>query len=83
MIKQIRTTIAVALDDSFNFYYEDNLDALRCAGAKIKFFDKTMPKCNGLYLGGGFPEIHFKACKKHKYEKRDQKICRIWQSNIC
>ena len=73
----IRTTIAVALDDSFNFYYEDNLDALRCAGAKIKFFspttDKTMPKCNGLYLGGGFPEIQALKLAKNTSMKKEIK----------
>src|SRR3989442_8175992 len=33
-----KTTIAVALDESFNFYYQDNLDALKKEGAKIVFF---------------------------------------------
>ncbi len=55
------TTIAVALDNSFNFYYQDNLNALRREGAKIKFFspvsDKKVPSCDGMYIGGGFPEI--------------------------
>ena len=72
-----RATIAIALDDSFNFYYEDNLDALRRAGAKIKFFspttDKTIPKCDGLYLGGGFPEVQALKLAKNismkKYSK--------------
>lgn len=59
--KKIKTTIAVALDTSFNFYYESNLEALRREGAILKFFspinDKKIPKCDGLYIGGGFPEI--------------------------
>ena len=63
--------------DSFNFYYEDNLDALRRAGAKIKFFspttDKTMPKCNGLYLGGGFPEIQALKLAKNTSMKKEIK----------
>jgi len=54
-------TIAVALDSSFNFYYAANLESLRREGAKIKFFspvsDKTLPKCDGIYIGGGFPEV--------------------------
>lgn len=54
-------TIGVALDNSFNFYYSANLDALRNMGARIKFFspvsDKTPPACDGLYIGGGFPEV--------------------------
>jgi len=56
-----KTTIAVALDNSFNFYYKDNLDALRREGAKLKFFspvsDPKVPACDGLYIGGGFPEV--------------------------
>jgi len=56
-----KTTIAVALDNSFNFYYKDNLDALRREGAKLKFFspisDSKVPSCDGLYIGGGFPEV--------------------------
>jgi len=53
--------IAVALDESFNFYYADNLDILRSLGAEIKFFspvnDKCVPAADGLYIGGGFPEV--------------------------
>ena len=59
--KHVRTTIAVALDESFNFYYADNLDAMRSLGAELKFFspvnDKAIPDADGLYLGGGFPEV--------------------------
>jgi len=59
--QKLKTTIAVALDSSFNFYYKDNLDALRREGAKLKFFspvsDSKVPSCDGLYIGGGFPEV--------------------------
>ena len=59
--KKPTTTIAVALDKSFNFYYHDNLESLRRNGAQLKFFspilDKKIPACDGLYIGGGFPEI--------------------------
>jgi len=60
-IKKSNISIAIALDSSFNFYYRDNIDALRREGAKIKFFspisDKKIPKCESIYIGGGFPEI--------------------------
>ena len=56
-----KITIAIALDSSFNFYYRDNLEALRREGANLKFFspihDKKLPKLDGIYIGGGFPEI--------------------------
>jgi cobyrinic acid a,c-diamide synthase len=57
------TQIAVARDAAFSFYYEDNLDLLREAGAEILFFSPQAdpdlpPDIDGLYIGGGFPEMH-------------------------
>ncbi len=56
------TKIAVALDESFNFYYQDNLDALRKEKVELVFFspvnDSMLPSnIDGIMLGGGFPEI--------------------------
>ncbi|MFQ6025515.1 MAG: cobyrinate a,c-diamide synthase [Nitrosopumilaceae archaeon] len=73
-VKQ-KITIAVALDNSFNFYYTDNLDTLRRYGARIKFFsplhDSKIPPCNGVYLGGGFPEILGKPLEKNQNMKKN------------
>lgn len=59
--KKVQTTIGIGLDNSFNFYYRENLKALREEGANLKFFspikDSKLPKCDGLYIGGGFPEV--------------------------
>ena len=50
LYKKPKTTIAVALDSSFNFYYHDNLEALKREGANLKFFsptiDKKLPNCD-------------------------------------
>ena len=77
ILKKTKTTIAVALDTSFNFYYQDNLEALRREGANLKFFspvkDKKIPKCDGIYIGGGFPEILGDALEKNQIMKKSIK----------
>jgi cobyrinic acid a,c-diamide synthase len=60
-IQCTRTSIGVALDDAFCFYYQDNLDLLRRAGAELVFFSPLtdpLPKVDAVYLGGGYPELH-------------------------
>lgn len=57
-----RLKVAVALDESFNFYYADNIDALRKQQVNLLFFspvhDCTLPEdISGIILGGGFPEV--------------------------
>ena len=61
--REIVTRIGVARDEAFCFYYEDNFDWLRAAGAEIVFFsplhEQALPEnVSGLYLGGGYPELY-------------------------
>jgi cobyrinic acid a,c-diamide synthase len=54
--------IAIAQDPAFNFYYADNLDLFRSLGATLlpwsPLTDRELPPgTQGLYFGGGFPEV--------------------------
>jgi len=66
--------LAVASDDAFNFYYEDNLDILRDLGADIRTFSPVrdpLPDADGYYFGGGYPELHLDALEGNEEARRD------------
>ncbi len=54
--------IGIARDRAFGFYYADDLDAFREAGATLVAIDTLndagLPDVDGLFIGGGFPEVH-------------------------
>ncbi|MCF6175837.1 MAG: cobyrinate a,c-diamide synthase [Victivallaceae bacterium] len=63
--KKPTVKLAIAYDQAFHFYYEDNLDILREAGFELVKFspinDQQLPAgIAGIYLGGGFPEVFAK-----------------------
>lgn len=72
-----KVRIAVALDQSFNFYYRDNLELLERSGATIKYFspicDSKLPDCDGIYIGGGFPEIFSDALERNTHMRKNIK----------
>ncbi|MGA9842383.1 MAG: cobyrinate a,c-diamide synthase [Nitrososphaeraceae archaeon] len=68
---EAHSRIAVALDESFNFYYIDNLEFLRERNLELVYFsplsDKRLPEdISGLIIGGGFPEIMAKRLETNK-----------------
>ena len=61
--RTVRARIGIARDAAFCFYYHDNLERLRRLGAELVEFspiaDRNLPPdLDGLYLGGGYPELH-------------------------
>lgn len=61
--------IAIARDTAFGFYYQDDLEALSAAGAELIPFDalhdKHLPDVDGLFIGGGFPEVHMRTLSEN------------------
>lgn len=63
--------IGVARDKAFCFYYEDSLSLLEQLGAELVPFrpleDAALPEnLQGLYLGGGYPELYAGALSANK-----------------
>lgn len=64
-------TVAVAYDAAFSFIYEDTVRLFKELGAKPVFFsplaDEPVPEeADGLYLPGGYPELHVDALAKNR-----------------
>lgn len=68
--KKSTCRIGIAKDEAFHFYYPDNLTRLEQCGATLVPFsplhDAELPEVEGLYLGGGYPEIHAKKLAANK-----------------
>jgi cobyrinic acid a,c-diamide synthase len=67
--------MGVIQDGAFQFYYPENLEALKAAGAKIvtlnALADPGLPKLDGLYIGGGFPETQAQALAGNERFRQD------------
>ncbi|MCF6188628.1 MAG: cobyrinate a,c-diamide synthase, partial [Desulfobulbaceae bacterium] len=68
--------LGVAWDEAFCFYYQDNLDMLKEAGAELVIFsplhDRNLPEnLDGIYLGGGYQELHAAALSANASMRTD------------
>lgn len=73
-----KVTIAVARDEAFSFYYEENIELLKQCGARVVEFspinDRHLPQnVDGILLGGGYPELHLEELSKNVSLKEELK----------
>ncbi|MBD2578969.1 cobyrinate a,c-diamide synthase [Oscillatoria sp. FACHB-1406] len=85
LLTREKIRIGIARDRAFNFYYPDNLDLLQHLGAELipwsPLHDSKLPQhLQGLYLGGGFPEIFAPELSVNKSTKKD--ICQAIQTGM-
>ncbi|MBQ6512109.1 Ni-sirohydrochlorin a,c-diamide synthase [Methanobrevibacter sp.] len=69
--------IGIAYDEVFNFYYKENIESLEANNAKIEYFsplnDEELPDVDGLYIGGGYPELFSKQLSENERMLNDIK----------
>ncbi|NPA39585.1 MAG: hydrogenobyrinic acid a,c-diamide synthase (glutamine-hydrolyzing) [Thermodesulfobacteria bacterium] len=69
--------IGVFKDEAFQFYYPENLEVLEVLGAEIMWINsintKRLPEVDGLYLGGGFPEVKGEELAENRDLAKDVK----------
>ncbi len=73
-----RVRIAVARDKAFDFYYPDDLLALQSAGAELvaldTLHDAQLPAVDGLFIGGGFPEMFLPELQANTALRQDLRV---------
>ena len=70
--------IGVARDAAFCFTYQENLDRLARAGADLVFaspLSDPLPEVEGLYLPGGYPELHAEALSASPFLRKLRDAC--------
>jgi cobyrinic acid a,c-diamide synthase len=76
--RPVETRIAVARDAAFCFMYQENLDRLERAGSDLAFFSPLtdpLPDAGGLYLPGGYPELHAGSLSASSFLRDLRKAC--------
>jgi cobyrinic acid a,c-diamide synthase len=72
--KQADVNIGIIENAVFGFYYPDDLDAFKQAGANLIHIDNlvetSLPQLDGLFIGGGFPETHMSELENNENFRR-------------
>jgi len=59
--KSVKPIVGIIRDRAFSFYYPENIEAIKDAGAEVTVIDalrdKKLPAVDALFIGGGFPEV--------------------------
>ncbi|PWB54211.1 MAG: cobyrinic acid a,c-diamide synthase [Candidatus Methanoperedenaceae archaeon] len=79
--EQFNVKIGIGNDSAFCFYYPDALDALKMSGAELVFFSPMsdpLPDVDGLYLGGGYPELFTKELEASGTRHEIKKAAQDW-----
>lgn len=67
--------IGICRDAAFGFYYPDDLEAFEQAGCELVdincLTDNKLPKLDGLFIGGGFPESRHAELSANKSLRKD------------
>jgi len=67
--------LGVIRDSAFHFYYPENLEALADEGLELveidSLKDSRLPEVDGLYMGGGFPEMFASALADNQGLRRE------------
>jgi cobyrinic acid a,c-diamide synthase len=75
VVEGARCRIGLAFDEAFHFYYDDNLRRLESLGAELVRFspirDAHLPDVDGLYFGGGYPEVHAEDLSRNSSMRKD------------
>lgn len=66
--KKRNIKVAIAYDDAFNFYYNENLNLLENV-CHVEYFsplrDKKVPESDLVLIGGGYPELYAKELSEN------------------
>jgi len=66
--------VGVIRDKPFSFYYQDNIDALSAKAEVVivdSLNDRTLPKVDALYIGGGFPEVFAEELERNRKLRKE------------